>query len=116
VADLRDYLAEERTLLAWIRTGLAVMAFGFVVARVVFPNAFPLAQSGSAAPPHPLSAWFGMALVAAGVAINLLAAWRHTRVVAALNDGQLAHSGPSREGITLALFLALAGIAMAVWL
>lgn len=32
-ADIRDYLAEERTFLAWIRTGLALMGFGFVVAR-----------------------------------------------------------------------------------
>jgi len=31
-ADLRDYLAAERTFLAWIRTGLALMGFGFVVA------------------------------------------------------------------------------------
>ena len=28
-----DYLAAERTFLAWIRTGLALMGFGFVVAR-----------------------------------------------------------------------------------
>jgi uncharacterized membrane protein YidH (DUF202 family) len=32
-AALSDYLAAERTLLAWIRTGLALMGFGFVVAR-----------------------------------------------------------------------------------
>src|SRR5438874_11203137 len=32
-ADLRDYLAEERTFRAWIRTGIALMGFGFVVAR-----------------------------------------------------------------------------------
>jgi putative membrane protein len=31
--SLSDYLAAERTLLAWIRTGLALMGFGFVVAR-----------------------------------------------------------------------------------
>jgi putative membrane protein len=35
-ADLTDYLATERTLLAWIRTGLALMGFGFVVARFAF--------------------------------------------------------------------------------
>ena len=34
VAQLRDYLAEERTFLAWIRTGIALMGFGVVVARV----------------------------------------------------------------------------------
>ena len=32
-ADLRDYLAAERTFLEWIRTGLALMGFDFVVAR-----------------------------------------------------------------------------------
>ena len=32
-AALSDYLAAERTLLAWIRTGLALMGLGFVVAR-----------------------------------------------------------------------------------
>jgi len=32
-ADLRDYLPAERTFLGWIRTGLALMGFDFVVAR-----------------------------------------------------------------------------------
>ena len=31
MADLRDYLAEERTFLAWVRTGIALMGFGLVV-------------------------------------------------------------------------------------
>ena len=32
-ADPRVYFAAERTYLAWLRTGITVMAFGFVVAR-----------------------------------------------------------------------------------
>jgi uncharacterized membrane protein YidH (DUF202 family) len=39
--DPRVYFAAERTLLAWVRTGLALMGFGFVVAR------FPLPSSAS---------------------------------------------------------------------
>ena len=31
--DSRIYMAAERTFLAWIRTGVALMGFGFVVAR-----------------------------------------------------------------------------------
>ncbi|KAB2893150.1 MAG: DUF202 domain-containing protein, partial [Kofleriaceae bacterium] len=32
--DLRILQANERTLLAWVRTGLALMAFGFVIGRI----------------------------------------------------------------------------------
>ena len=31
--DPKDFMAAERTLLAWVRTGIALMGFGFVVAR-----------------------------------------------------------------------------------
>ena len=33
LSDPRVFFAAERTLLAWVRTGLTIMAFGFVVAR-----------------------------------------------------------------------------------
>ncbi|HTG58643.1 MAG TPA: DUF202 domain-containing protein, partial [Terriglobia bacterium] len=42
-----DYLAAERTFLAWIRTGLALMGFGFVVARFgLFLQALQSGQPG----------------------------------------------------------------------
>jgi putative membrane protein len=116
-ADVRDYLAEERTFLAWIRTGLAVMAFGFVIARFgLFLEQIRIAQGGYAVQPHRFSLWFGTALIAAGVGVNLGATWRHQRVVAQLKRGQFGDHSSSREAVTLALFLALVGIAMALYL
>ena len=115
-ADARDSLAEERTFLAWIRTGLAVMAFGFVVARFgLFLEQIRLTQDGDAAQPHQLSLWFGTVLIAAGVVVNLSAAWRHRRVVGELDRGQFDH-GPSRQAVILAMFLAMVGVAMAIYL
>ena len=113
-ADVRDYLAEERTFLAWIRTGLASMGFGFVVARF----GFYLAEiRGGAAPPDRFSLWAGTALIAMGVAVNLLSTRRHLRVVDALNRGQLGDlRGPSRLAIVLALSAAVIGVAMALYL
>jgi putative membrane protein len=65
-ADLRDYLAEERTFLAWIRTGITLMGFGFVVARFgVFLEQLHLPQRFSTAQPHEFSPWFGAALITA---------------------------------------------------
>jgi putative membrane protein len=116
-ADLRDYLAEERTFLAWIRTGLTLMGFGFVVARFgLFLQVMQITQGGSAAQSHGLSPWIGTAFIAAGVAVNLLSIRRHLRLVGDLNRGQFADRGPSRMAVILALFLALVGAAMALYL
>jgi putative membrane protein len=116
-ADVRDYLAEERTFLAWIRTGLALMGFGFVVARFgLFLAEIQVTREGSAAPPHRYSLWFGTAFIAVGVVMNLLSIRRHLRLVEELNRGQFADRRPSREAVILALFLALVGVAMAIYL
>lgn len=116
-ADLRDYLAAERTFLAWIRTGLALMGFGFVVARFglflqqlqVFQRASPASSSG-------LSLWFGTALIAVGVAVNLSSAWHHARLVRELDHGQPTRCTPLSQNVAIALLLALVGLAMAIYL
>ena len=114
-ADLRDYLAEERTFLAWIRTGLALMGFGFVVARFgLFLAEIQVTRDGPAAPPNRFSLWIGTALIAVGVAMNLLSIQRHVRLVGELNRGQFADRRPSQQAVILVLFLALVGVAMAL--
>ncbi|HEY6306177.1 MAG TPA: DUF302 domain-containing protein [Candidatus Angelobacter sp.] len=116
-ADLRDYLAAERTFLAWIRTGLALMGFGFVLARFgLFLREFQVAQQILSGQSYGLSLWFGTALIAAGVGVNVFAGWRYARLIQELDRGETGRSRPSTQAVAIALFLALVGLAMAIYL
>src|SRR5215467_3180068 len=102
-ASLSDYLAAERTFLAWIRTGLALMGFGFVVARFgLFLAQLQIVQHDPRVQSYGLSLWFGTALIAVGVLVNLFSAWHHFR--------------PSTQAMIIAVFLALVGLAMMIYL
>lgn len=114
--DPRVYFAAERTLLAWIRTGLGLMGVGFAVARFgLFLREFRGMQSNVALPSTGLSLWSGVALVTLGVIVNITAATHHAQLVRQLSSGTWS-PGASRSGILLAAFLAILGAAMAVYL
>jgi putative membrane protein len=115
--NVNDYLAAERTFLAWIRTGLALMGFGFVVARFgLFLQEIRIAEPSLQARSFGRSIWFGTALIATGVLVDIFATWNHVRLVRQLNRGEIGFTRPSSGAIALALFLALVGAAMAIYL
>lgn len=116
-ADLRDYLAAERTFLAWVRTGLALMGFGFVVARFgLFLQQLRLIDHAPSASSYGVSLWFGTVLIVVGVVVNITSARRHVRFVRELDRGEPACSRSLTQAVATALFLALVGLAMAVYL
>lgn len=87
-SDPRVYFAAERTLLAWVRTGITVMALGFVVARF---GLFLVILAAPSRPAHAslpasetLSAALGVALVLAGMLSVLGALLNHLRYVRTL--------------------------------
>ena len=89
MADLRDYLAAERTFLAWIRTGIALMGFGFVVSRFgLFLQRLQMLERQMPAQSYGLSLWFGSALIVVGVLINAGSAWHHASLVNKLRQGE----------------------------
>jgi len=114
---LRDRLANERTFLSWLRTGIAITSLGFVVARFdIFlqelARVSDRAGSGSdAAVP------IGVVLVLAGPLIVMLAAARFLQTERALLSGR-PHSRRLVGGIIVATTLGAiaAGVGLALHL
>ena len=79
----REHQANERTFLAWLRTSISLIGFGFAIARFgIFLSQLNLAINQEASSLHPVfnSQLLGLCLVIAGVLIIALAAWRYNRV------------------------------------
>jgi putative membrane protein len=115
--DPRIYFAAERTLLAWVRTGLALMGFGFVVARFgLFLRELAAVREGSPQHGSGVSLWIGTTLVILGIAVDVAAAIKHWHTVRRLQQGEPLQFRPLSLGMVVALLLGLLGVATAAYL
>lgn len=109
-----DHLANERTFLAWLRTGLAVAVFGFAIGRFAIAIRQLTEAAGRPAPTTGLSVWFGTAAILAGVVMSLAGWLRYRDTRRRLDVGQFEPAGPIID--FAAVVTALFGIALAAYL
>ena len=104
----RDHMANARTLLAWIRTAIALMALGFVVARfgLFLRELAVVAPAGAAPTTNPgLSSAVGIGLVATGLLVTTLSAARFIKTRQEIEHGEF------RPGLALEIVLATVTVA-----
>ncbi|MGE3317032.1 MAG: YidH family protein [Planctomycetaceae bacterium] len=115
--ELRTYFAGQRTLLAWIRTSVALMGFGFLVARFgLFLQQISQIEHLTSVGATGFSRWMGTVLVILGSAVNVLAAARHREFLRQFSETDLGRLRTSLFETGLAIVLSLVGISMAVYL
>jgi putative membrane protein len=110
-----DHAANERTFLAWVRTGIAVIAFGFVIEKFNL-FVFTIAGSTSAEVAYrlqferlsgPLGRYGGFALIIGGLALIVAATARFVRTGRLLDDPEMHSAGSVRAELILSVMLVL---------
>jgi|SRR5580704_1738443 putative membrane protein len=119
IRNFTDHSANERTFLAWVRTAIAVMAFGFLVERfdLFLEIAGPsLAGRSLSVPGQRLGNEAGLALIILGTAIIAISAVRFFMTAKTIDSAAVLPGPGSRFDMALAILLALLGCALFVYL
>ncbi|MFH0781160.1 MAG: DUF202 domain-containing protein [Pseudomonadota bacterium] len=113
--DPRVFFAAERTLLAWTRTSLTLMAFGFVVERfglfvhMLIPQHSELVQRG-------LSFWIGFSFIMLGVLSSVAAVLQYRKVLKTLQPTEIPTDYFANFGSLIGLVVAGLGASLSLYL
>lgn len=116
MSDLKDprvLFAAERTLLAWNRTSIGLIAFGFVVERA----GLLLRALGHTATPetvHNATFFLGLAFILLGAACAVISAYQYAAVLKTLTRAEFPQGYSPRWGLTVNIVVALLGLALVV--
>jgi putative membrane protein len=118
-----DHAANERTFLAWVRTGIAIIAFGFVVEKF---NLFVRAMAEANRPEGvsrlqldrftgSFSHYDGLALILIGMALILVSLFRFVKTGRMIDDARSYPAGGIKLELVLAVVLGLIVMSMTVY-
>jgi putative membrane protein len=109
----QEYLANERTFLAWIRTAIAVVSLGFVVSRFsLWLRQLAMSTGGGTPGLHGLSLPMGEILMVFGGCLAVLAAWRYHVVNRQIEEDRV--SADRGLIVLVTVVVLMLGIAMAL--
>lgn len=111
--DPRVLFAAERTLLAWNRTSLALVAFGFVVERAAL---FARLVFKTPRGPEVAATWIGVAFMLFGAAFAVLSTLQYRRALRALKASEIPRGYFVNLGVYANAIVAILGVALAVHL
>lgn len=113
--DPRVFFAAERTLLAWNRTSLTLMAFGFMIERfglfvhMLLPQKGEMLQRG-------FSFWVGLAFIVLGAFSAATAIAQYRTVLRTLKPIEIPHGYRVNVGVFMNLVVTLLGAALVAYL
>ncbi|MFZ0952997.1 MAG: DUF202 domain-containing protein [Candidatus Sulfotelmatobacter sp.] len=108
----RDHLANERTFLAWVRTSVAIVVFGFAIGRFAIAIRQLTEFQGRQSKTTGFSVWMGTSAILAGVALMVAGLARYRKTRAQLDEGKFEPAGFIVDlvaFVTVLFGLALAG-------